>query len=72
VFRALPGQGHGVLSTEYDKRRLEDFLSATWAGRSKIGIQESRSITGGLAGTTFTKIIEAARKSDPIAHKKME
>jgi len=30
----MPGQGHGVLSTEYGKRRLEDFFART-LGRTK-------------------------------------
>ncbi len=28
----MPGQGHGVLSTEYGKRRLEDFFARTLGG----------------------------------------
>ena len=28
----MPGQGHGVLSTEYGKRRLEDFFERTLSG----------------------------------------
>jgi dipeptidyl aminopeptidase/acylaminoacyl peptidase len=28
----MPGQGHGVLSTEYGKRRLEDFFKRTLGG----------------------------------------
>ncbi|HEX4349110.1 MAG TPA: prolyl oligopeptidase family serine peptidase, partial [Verrucomicrobiae bacterium] len=28
----MPGQGHGVLSTEYGKRRLEDFFERTLGG----------------------------------------
>jgi dipeptidyl aminopeptidase/acylaminoacyl peptidase len=28
----MPGQGHGVLSTEYGKHRLEDFFERTLGG----------------------------------------
>jgi hypothetical protein len=28
----MPGQGHGVLSTEYGKRRLEDFFKRNLRG----------------------------------------
>jgi hypothetical protein len=32
MFRAMPSQGHGVLSTEYGKRRLEDFFESMLGG----------------------------------------